>query len=169
MDYERLIREENSFLNCKIINIQKKEDFYNSEKFAEDPETLNNILRMKLSFILRFKIKQRYISRDRNNSNYRKYSNDCWLINELKRLNDESASPSEYINKLKNIENNNLGDQEIINYMTAIDYKNDLAKDILDCIELNTEYAEGKSTLLTESNIQLEHIYPQRYNKNNKL
>ena len=169
MDYERLIRKENIFLNRKIINIQKKENFDNSEKFAEDPEILNNILRMKLSVILRFKIKQRYISRDRNNIDYRKYSNDCWLINEFKKLNDESASPSEYLNKLKNVKNNNLGDQEIVNYMTAIDYKDALAKVILDCVELNTERAEGKSTLLTESNIELEHIYPRRYNKNNKL
>lgn len=54
--------------------------------------------------------------------------------------------------------------------MTAIDYKDALAKVILDCVELNTEHAEGKFTLLLrESEIELEHIYPRTNNKNNKL
>lgn len=143
------------------------------ERVTKDVKSMNNLLSLQFSIILYSRILQRYFAnyREPQNLKYPYFGTDAGLREKIYR---QSTNVDTYISKLRDAKQANLS--RVADCLTKMDFKNNgenLAVDILKCIELNGDYDEDEFSLSSEkddrSTLQLEHIYPQTKGKSNKF
>lgn len=174
------LTEKNKFLkqriDCRLKSDKESVLSKEDEKNTKDAKSLNSLLSLQFSIILYSRILQRYFVNHYETLNLKRtyFDTDAGLREVIEKIYKPAINLDTYINELKCVKQANSN--KVADCLTNLDFKDhgeNLAVDILKCIELNGDYDDDKFSLSLEKDdkfaLQLEHIYPQIKRKSNKF